>query len=164
MLEDDLFGEGFRIIISIVLMLFPILMLIKFFKMLYNKNTFAFYGVIAIIIIFIVGTIYFVCKKEYTRIKNKDMISVKATLTRFLRAKYSKSSNINDFFVLVEDEKNVSKRTLLKRCFKSYQVDLKAFIPSGELLCSVTVSGDKVDIDEIKQVSNVNFAKEFYKK
>ncbi|HDR7922386.1 hypothetical protein [Bacillus paranthracis] len=162
MLEDDLFGDGYLIIISIVLMMFPILMLIGLFKMLYDKNVFAFYSVITMLFIAIVSTIYFVYKKEYNRIKNKDMISVKATLTRFLRIKYSKSSNINDFFVLVEDEKNVSRRTFLKRCFKSYQVDLKVFIPSGELLCSVTVSGDKVDIDEIREVSKLDLKKELY--
>ncbi|MED0951547.1 hypothetical protein P4T70_26165 [Bacillus mobilis] len=162
MLEDDLFGDGYLIIISIVLMMFPILMLIGLFKMLYDKNVFAFYSVITMIIIAIVGTIYFVYKKEYNRIKNKDMLNVKANLTRFLRTKYSKASNINDFFVLVEDEKNVSKRTLLKRCFKSYQVDLKAFIPSGELLCSVTVNADIVAIDEVREISKMDFKKELY--
>lgn len=90
------------------------------------------------------------------------MISVKATLTRFLRTKYSNASNVTEFFVLVEDEKNISKRTLLKRCFKSYQVNLKTFIPSGELLCSVTVSGDKVDIDEVREVSKLDLKKELY--
>ncbi|MCU5282117.1 hypothetical protein OCA22_27590, partial [Bacillus cereus] len=71
-------------------------------------------------------------------------------------------SNINDFFILVEEEKNVSRRTFLKRCFKLYQIDLKAFIPSGELLCSVTVSGDKVDIDEIREISKLDLKKELY--
>lgn len=64
MLEDDLFGDGFLIILSIVVMMFPILMFIGLFKELYDKNVFAFYSVITMIIIAIVGTIYLVYKKR----------------------------------------------------------------------------------------------------
>ncbi|MCU5282116.1 hypothetical protein OCA22_27585 [Bacillus cereus] len=131
-------------------------------KIFYDTNVFAFYIVITTLFSVVLGTIYFIYKKEYNRIKQGDMIRVKTTLTRFLRTKHSTMSNINDFFVLMEEEKHISKRTILKRCFNSYRLTLTTFIPSGELLCFVTVTEDIVAIDEVREVSKLDLKKELY--
>lgn len=131
-------------------------------KVFYNTNIFAFYIVITTLLSIVLGTLYFVYKREYNRIKQRDMDRVKATLTRFLRTKYSTMSQINNFFVLMEEAKHVSKITILKRCFNSYQLTLTTFIPSGELLCSVTVNADIVAIDEVREISKMDLKKELY--
>ncbi|AFV21682.1 hypothetical protein BTB_502p03770 (plasmid) [Bacillus thuringiensis Bt407] len=154
MFDAEVVENPFIIILFIVL--------VGLCKVFYATNAFAFYIVITALLSIILGTIYFIYKKEYNRIKQRDMDRVKATLTRFLRTKYSTMSQINSFFVLMEEEKYVSKITILKRCFKSYQLTLTTFIPSGELLCSVTVSENKVDIDEVREISMLDLKKELY--
>ncbi|HDR7922387.1 hypothetical protein [Bacillus paranthracis] len=104
------------------------------------------------VVMCIIGISLYIYKIEYNRIKNKDFDRVKKTLTRYLKKS----------FVLVEEEKGLTKKDINKRCFTSYQTKFTVFVPDGELLCTVNVSEYDVDVMKVKRVSKMNLNKELY--
>ncbi|MFJ8528433.1 hypothetical protein [Bacillus sp. NPDC094106] len=119
-------------------------------------------GLAGITVVFFASLAIYFWKKEYDRIKNTDFERVKRYLTTYIQKQYAPDQN--DVFVLVEEEKGLTRKEILKRCFHTYQLNISVFVPNGELLCKVKVSKKEIWIKDIKQISNVNFAKEFYKR
>ncbi|HHT7008624.1 hypothetical protein [Bacillus cereus group sp. BfR-BA-01328] len=103
----------------------------------------------------------YVFKKEYNRITNEDFDRVKRLLSQYLHENYFTGQN--DSFALVEEEKGLTRKDFLKRCFNSYHVDLKVFVPDGELLCTVKVYKKGIRVKNIERLSHMNYRKEFTK-
>lgn len=124
----------------------------------YDKNVFYFWTGISGFISLIAGILYGFYKKEYNRIKKEDCNRIKEKIKQHIRSCY-----VENTFCLVE-EKVFSKREILKRCFRTYELTVHAFAHHGELVYQVKVNKDEVWLKDFKQVSNVNFVKEFCKK
>ncbi|MEC3269855.1 hypothetical protein [Bacillus thuringiensis] len=124
----------------------------------YDKNVFYFWTGISGFLSLIAGIMYGLYKKEYNRIKTNDFNRTKEEIKKHIRSFYPEET----FFLI--DEKEVSKREILKRCFRTYELSIHVFAHHGELVYQVKVNKNEVWLKDFKQVSNVNFAKEFYKK
>lgn len=124
----------------------------------YDKNVFYFWTGIFGFLSLIAGIMYGLYKKEYNRIKTNDFNRIKEEIKKHILSFYPEET----FFLI--DGKEVSKREILKRCFRTYELSIHVFAHHGELVYQVKVNKDEVWLKDFKQVSNVNFAKEFYKK
>lgn len=155
-LEDLLFYTLVLTFVAIVV--FLIIPSIPTIISFYNKNVFYFWTGLSGFISLIAGILYGFYKKEYNRIKTEDCNRMKEEIKQHIRSCY-----VENTFCLVE-EKEVSKREILRRCFRTYELTVHAFAHHGELVYQIKVNKDELWIKNIKQVSNVNFAKEFCKK
>ncbi|WP_242249068.1 hypothetical protein [Bacillus cereus group sp. BfR-BA-01328] len=157
MLGDDFVEVMFFGGLAIALMI-PISFMVLVFQLIYEENIFYFYITLSSLISFIAGVMYGIYKKEYNRIKTNDFNRIKEEIKKHIRSFYPEET----FFLI--DEKEVSKREILKRCFCTYELSIHVFAHHGELVYQVKVNKNEVWLKDFKQVSNVNFAKEFYKK
>lgn len=116
---------------------------------------------------FIIGIVNFLCliasimciyNIEYNRIKREDFGRIKKEIQKHIRSCYPEET-----FSLI-DEKEFTRKEILKRCFRTYELTVHAFAHHGELVYQVKVNKDEVWLKDFKQVSNVNFVKEFCKK
>ncbi|HDR7922385.1 hypothetical protein J0794_27005 [Bacillus paranthracis] len=124
----------------------------------YDKNVFYFWTGIFGFISLIAGILYGFYKKEYNRIKTEDCNRIKEEIKQHIRSCYPEET-----FSLI-DEKEFTRKEILKRCFRTYELSVHAFAHHGELVYQVKVNKDEVWLKDFKQVSNVNFVKEFCKK
>ncbi|WP_144536732.1 hypothetical protein [Bacillus thuringiensis] len=125
-----------------------------------NNLTVVMYGITGIVFIGAGISMYFI-KKEYDRITKYDFDRVKHLLSQYLKEHYFTGQN--DSFVLVEEEKGVTRKEFLKRCFASYHIDLKVFVPDGELLCTVKVYKEGIRVKNVERLSHTNYKIELAK-
>ncbi|MDF9599168.1 hypothetical protein P7D15_01890 [Bacillus cereus] len=144
--------------VVITIIAFLIISFVHMFVNLYNSNIFYFITGVSAFVSLVAGNVYCLYKKEYNRIKTNDFNRIKEEIKKHIRSCY-----VENTFCLVE-EKEVSKREILKRCFRTYELSIHVFAHHGELVYQTKVNKDEVWFKNITQVSNVNFAKEFYKK
>lgn len=125
-----------------------------------NNLTLVMYGITGIVFIGVGISMYFI-RKEYDRITKYDFDRVKRLLSQYLNEEYFNGQN--NSFILVEEEKGVTKKDFLKRCFASYHIDLKVFVPDGELLCTIKVYKEGIRVKNVERLSHTDYRKEFAK-
>ncbi|HFJ9376599.1 MULTISPECIES: hypothetical protein [Bacillus] len=152
--SDDLLVCIMFATVVITIIAFLIISFVHMFVNLYNSNIFYFITGVSAFVSLVAGNVY--C--EYNRIKTNDFNRIKEEIKKHIRSFYPEET----FFII--DEKEVSKREILKRCFRTYELSIHVFAHHGELVYQVKVNKNEVWLKDFKQVSNVNFAKEFYKK
>lgn len=124
----------------------------------YDKNVFYFWTGISGFLSLIAGIMYSLYKKEYNRIKTNDFNRIKEEIKKHIRSFYPEET----FFLI--DEKECTRKEMFKRCFRTYELSIHVFAHHGELIYQTKVNKDEIWLKNITQVSNVNFAKELYKK
>lgn len=125
-----------------------------------NNLSVIIYVILGVIVSGLCLGMYFF-KKEYNRITNEDFDRVKRLLSQYLNENYFTGQN--DSFVLVEEEKGLTRKDFLKRCFASYHIDLKVFVPDGELLCTVKVYKEGIRVKNVERLSHTNYKIELAK-
>ncbi|MFJ8528432.1 hypothetical protein [Bacillus sp. NPDC094106] len=137
---------------------FLILLFFEELYVLYEKSILLF--IITIITIAVIT--FSICKKEYNRIKNTDIDRIKKYLMNHITNNHRIDSK--NIFLLVDEEKSVTKNELLKRCFCTYETNVSMFVSHGEFLCEMKVSPKDVRIQTVKRISTIDFQEELQKK
>ncbi|HHT7008622.1 TPA: hypothetical protein ACTZ3A_001161 [Bacillus cereus] len=156
--SDDLLVCIMLATVAITIIAFLIISFVHMLVNLYNSNIFYFITGVSAFVSLVAGNVYCLYKKEYNRIKTEDCNRVKEEIKQHIRSFYPEET-----FSLI-DEKEFTRKEILKRCFRTYELTVHAFAHHGELVYQVKVNKNEVWLKDFKQVSNVNFAKEFYKK
>ncbi|MFJ8528434.1 hypothetical protein [Bacillus sp. NPDC094106] len=135
-----------------------IIVFASFIKNVFKDNlSVIIYGITGIVLCGLCFGIHYF-KKEYDRIAKHDFDRVKRLLSQYLNENHFTGQD--DGFVLVEEEKGLTRKDFLKRCFDSYHVDLKVFVPDGKLLCTVKVYKEGIRVKNVERLSHMNYRKE----
>ena len=148
------------------LFLFALLPLVAFFipiltPKLNSDNVIKFIVILIGVFVFVIACISITfLRREYNRIKKKDFIRIKGLITQHVKEHYY--LGIQDSFILIDKEKSLTRKEILKRCFSTYKVKIPVFAPSGEFLYEVKVNEQDVEIINSKRVSHVSYGRELY--
>ncbi|KXY51175.1 hypothetical protein AT268_32270 [Bacillus cereus] len=148
------------------LFLFAILPLIAFFipiltPELNSENVIKFIVALIGFFVFVVVCIFITfLRREYNRIQMKDSVRIKEQITQHIKEHYY--LGMQDIFILIDKEKNLTRKEILKRCFSTYKEKIPVFAPSGEFLYEVKVNEQDVEIINSKRVSHVSYGRELY--
>ncbi|WP_242297578.1 hypothetical protein [Bacillus cereus group sp. BfR-BA-01382] len=148
------------------LFLYALLPLISFFipiltPKLNSENVIKFIVILIGIFVFVIACISITfLRREYNRIKRKDFVRIKEQVTQHVKEHYY--LGMQDSFILMDKEKSLTRKEILKRCFSTYKVKIPVFAPSGEFLYEVKVNEQAVEIVNSKRVSHVSYGRELY--
>ncbi|WP_242249069.1 hypothetical protein [Bacillus cereus group sp. BfR-BA-01328] len=148
------------------LFLYALLPLISFFipiltPKLNSENVIKFIVILIGIFVFVITCISITfLRREYNRIKRKDFVRIKEQVTQHVKEHYY--LGMQDSFILMDKEKSLTRKEILKRCFSTYKVKISVFAPSGEFQYEVNVNEQTVEIVNSKRVSHVSYGRELY--
>ncbi|MDF9599167.1 hypothetical protein P7D15_01885 [Bacillus cereus] len=126
-----------------------------------SENFIKFVNTLIGVLVFVVVCISITfLRREYNRIKRKDFVRIKEQVTQHVKEHYY--LGMQDSFILIDKEKDLTRKEILKRCFSTYKVKIPVFAPSGEFLYEVKVNEQDVEIINSKRVSHVSYGRELY--